>query len=72
MSDDPKEEFPIPPGQWVRTRAIKVSDLPTVKRNRDLLVQLVGVLKSQVDEDQLAILSLEEQLMKVKRGGSNG
>jgi len=71
MSDE-LEKLPIPAGEWVQTKETPVVSLPFVKQQRDLLASLAEALEGQIKEDQFAILGLEEQLMRFKRGGSNG
>ena len=45
--------------------------LPTVERQRDALTRLRDTLEGMVAADQAAVLQLQEQIIRMERGGGH-
>lgn len=65
------EALGVTPGEarWVETDPLNLNDLPTMQRQRELLVQLRDILKSQLSEDLSKLDAAHEQLERIKNGG---
>lgn len=56
-------------GQWVVTRPIKLTDLPSIQRQRELLSKLRDILKTQLEEDLTKLDQAHEEYQRLKNGG---
>ena len=54
---------------WLETQPLDAAKLPSVQRQRDLLVQLRDTLKAQLDEDLTKLEQAHIDLERVKNGG---
>lgn len=56
-------------GRWVVTRPIKLTDLPSIQRQRELLSKLRDILKIQLEEDLTKLDQAHEAYQRLKNGG---
>lgn len=65
------EALGVKPGeaQWVTTQPVNASELPTVQRQRELLVKLKEVLQLELEENLTKLEAAREQHERMKRGG---
>lgn len=65
------EAMGLNPGEarWVETDPLNLNDLPTMQRQRELLVQLRDILKAQLADDLSKLDAAHEQLERTKNGG---
>lgn len=54
---------------WLETKPLDAAELPSVQRQRELLVQLRDTLKAQLDEDLAKLEQAHIDLERVKNGG---
>ena len=54
---------------WVETRPIDASSLPSVQKQREMMVQLRDVLKTQLADDTAKLERAVLDLEKIKHGG---
>jgi hypothetical protein len=60
---------PGPEGQWVQTRPFNAAELPSIKRQRELLAKLRDVLKAQLEQDLTKLDQAREEYERLKNGG---
>jgi hypothetical protein len=48
---------------------VDLANLPALKKQRESLAKVQGLLEQQVEQDQKQVLALREQLARLKRGG---
>ena len=65
------EALGIKPGEtrWVETAPVEVGELPTVQKQRELLVRLKEVLQAELSENLAKLDAVREQRERLKNGG---
>ena len=54
---------------WLKGHKVDLANLPALKKQRESLAKVQGLLEQQVEQDQKQVLALREQLARLKRGG---
>lgn len=55
--------------QWVETQPIRLSSLPVVQRQRELMEKLRDVLKAELEENLIRLDRAREEYERLKNGG---
>jgi hypothetical protein len=55
--------------QWVTTRSVKLADLPSIQRQREMLAKLRDILKAQLEKDLVQLDRAREEYQRSKNGG---
>lgn len=55
--------------QWVETQPVDINELPTVQKNRELLMKLRELLQAELAENQSRLEAALEQRERMKNGG---
>jgi len=55
--------------RWVETQSINLNDLPTMRRQRELLTKLKNALKTQLADDISKLDAAHERLERMRNGG---
>lgn len=65
------EALGLKPGEarWVDTQPVDANELPTVQKQRELLVKLKEVLQNELEHSQKQLDAAHEHLERVKNGG---
>lgn len=67
------EALGVKPGeaQWVETPPVDVSELPTMQKQRELLLKLRELLQTELDENRSRLDFALEQRERIKNGGGS-
>lgn len=65
------EALGLKPGEakWVETHPFDVNELPSVQKQRELLVKLKEVLQAELNENLVKLDAAREQQERLKNGG---
>ena len=67
--DDLLKQLGVNPSEWQNTPTGERSEPDTIRKQKEMLAKLAGLIQMQIDQDTATVAELQERVNRLKHGG---
>ncbi len=67
--DDLLKQLGVSPNEWQDTPTGERSEPDTIRKQKEMLTKLAGLIQMQIDQDTATVAELQERVNRLKHGG---